>query len=112
MDLRSANPASRLTGCVRVPFGITIAGSGNVEVKDGSANSEEINMVGSGDFNGKDFQVEDASSIIAGSGNIDVRASDKLTAKILGSGNIRYYGDPETIEVDTAGSGNIQKMGE
>ena len=29
MDLRSANPVSRLTGCVHVPFGITIACSGN-----------------------------------------------------------------------------------
>jgi hypothetical protein len=89
---------------------VTIAGSGNITIDNGSATSEEINMLGSGDFDGKNFQVEDASAIIAGSGNIDVRTSSKLTAKILGSGNIRYYGDPETIEIDTAGSGNIQKM--
>jgi hypothetical protein len=91
---------------------VTIAGSGNIKVAGGTADSEEINMLGSGDFDARSFQVKDASATIAGSGNIDVRASGKLTAKVLGSGNIRYYGSPATIDMDTAGSGNIQKMGE
>jgi hypothetical protein len=89
----------------------TIAGSGTIEVESGSAESEEINMVGSGDFKGKDFKVTDASTIIAGSGNIDVNCNGELNAKILGSGNVRYYGDPTSVKLDTAGSGEIQKMG-
>ncbi len=91
---------------------VTIAGSGNIEIADGTADSEEINMLGSGDFDARSFQVKDASATIAGSGNISVRASGELTAKVLGSGNIRYYGEPQSIDMDTAGSGNIQKMGE
>lgn len=91
---------------------VTIAGSGDVTILDGAADSEEINMLGSGNFEAGAFQVKEASATIAGSGNITVRASDTLTAKILGSGNIRYYGDPAAINMDTAGSGNIEKIGD
>lgn len=89
----------------------TIAGSGTIEVQSGSAESEEVNMIGSGDYKGKDFKVTDASAVIAGSGNIDVNCSGDLNAKILGSGNIRYYGQPSSVKLDTAGSGKIEKMG-
>jgi hypothetical protein len=89
----------------------TIAGSGKIEIASGSADSEEINMLGSGTFDARSFQVKDASATIAGSGNIDVRASGKLAASILGSGNIRYYGEPQSIDMNTAGSGTIKKMG-
>jgi hypothetical protein len=90
---------------------VILAGSGAITIQAGTSDSAEVNMLGSGTFDGANFEVEDATAVIAGSGDIHVRCTRQLDGKILGSGNIRYYGDPGSVDVDTAGSGNFENMG-
>ena len=37
------------------------------------------------------------TALIAGSGSVDVNASEELSSKVSGSGRIRYKGDPKII---------------
>ena len=45
----------------------------------------------------------------SGSGSLMVSVKDKLEAELSGSGDIRYKGDPQEINLKSDGSGNIQK---
>ncbi len=106
-------------------FGIKIAGSGNVElllsaddVACSMAGSGNVTLVGesreldcskagSGNFNGYKFICEDVHVEGAGSGNAEVYATQIISAKIAGSGNIYYKGTPKTNNTKVAGSGSI-----
>ena len=44
---------------------------------------------------------------LAGSGDVELHATESLDAKISGSGDIRYRGQPRTT-IKTAGSGSVQ----
>jgi len=86
---------------------ILIAGSGSVSIA-GSADEQDITLAGSGGYQGKDLRSKMATVNITGSGNVDLNASDKLNAIIVGSGDIRYTGEP-TITKQVLGSGSIVK---
>jgi len=88
---------------------VDIVGSGNVK-----ANSEyslihkmDINITGSGNFNGGNLKVENCEVSITGSGNASVEVVQKLTAKIAGSGNVYYKGQAEIVK-EISGSGVVE----
>lgn len=84
-----------------------IVGSGNIGVS-GETRNLQLNILGSGDFKGKELKSEQTDVRIAGSGNAWVYASIKLKTSVLGSGNIYYRGDP-SMETSSAGSGSVIK---
>jgi hypothetical protein len=88
-----------------------IAGSGDIVIEDGAADTLNVNLAGSGSLDCGGFKTASVDVTVAGSGNITVWATDSLTGKVLGSGNIRYYGSPAKTEVQTIGSGNIKALG-
>ncbi len=50
----------------------------------------------------------EAQVAVSGSGDVDVRADQRLDVDVDGSGDVRYHGDPElTREVD--GSGDLSR---
>jgi hypothetical protein len=88
---------------------VDIVGSGNVK-----ANSEyslihkmDINITGSGNFNGGNLKAENCEVSITGSGNASVEVVQKLTAKIAGSGNVYYKGQAEIVK-EISGSGVVE----
>lgn len=89
-------------------FEAIIHGSGNISAK---GNAERIKAVisGSGDIDLSDLQAYNADCTISGSGNIDVYVNNELKAKITGSGDINYYGNPKTVNSNTDGSGDVIK---
>ncbi|WP_278021592.1 GIN domain-containing protein [Flavobacterium ginsengisoli] len=46
---------------------------------------------------------------VSGSGNSKVACDESLTARVSGSGNIRYVGNPEKKDTKVSGSGTISK---
>jgi len=78
-----------------------ISGSGKIEVL-GKADYSNIDISGSGTFDGEHFRVNDADVDISGSGNAKVYVIDHLKAKISGSGVIDCWGNPSI-----SGSGRI-----
>jgi hypothetical protein len=84
----------------------SIAGSGDIALS-GSANSIKCSIAGSGDIEAYDLSSNDADIRISGSGGVTISVKDNLVARISGSGNIYYKGDPEKQDVKVSGSGNV-----
>jgi hypothetical protein len=87
----------------------TVTGSGDLEVTEGgSVRRLEVNVVGSGDARLDDVDSENAEVNVVGSGSASIGAVGlHLEASILGSGDIRYRGEPK-IERTVFGSGDIR----
>jgi hypothetical protein len=85
-----------------------LPGSGDITLS-GSAPRQEIRLLGSGDYEGRNLASEEADISIAGSGNVTVDASEQLDITIAGSGTVRYIGDPQ-IDQNILGSGRIVKQ--
>jgi len=84
----------------------SIAGSGDINIS-GKATELNCSITGSGNINAYDLKVVATSARITGSGNIKTTASDRVDAKVVGSGNIYYKGKATHIKSKSIGSGDI-----
>ena len=89
-------------------FTAVISGSGNI-IAAGNGGESEIDISGSGNFNGDEFGVNKAVVRISGSGKANINVSEYLNAKISGSGIINYSGSPK-IDSKISGSGRLNKL--
>jgi hypothetical protein len=106
---------------------VSVAGSGDVTVEGVDADSFEVSVTGSGDVraSGKSRSVEaavtgsgdiDLSGLeavrgyahVTGSGDIRIHATEELTAKIMGSGDVDYTGSPGKVDSQVVGSGDVK----
>jgi hypothetical protein len=107
--------------------GIEVSGSGDVDAdgvdadafevrSDGSADIALVGTVGrlavdldgSGDADLAGLAAREARVAVGGSGDLDVRADERLEVDADGSGDVRYHGDPAlTQRVD--GSGDLSR---
>ncbi len=83
-----------------------ISGSGDIELS-GSATEFEAAVSGSGDVDAYDLKTEKAELKISGSGSIGVSVEKELVARVSGSGNIKYKGQPRIEDIKVSGSGTI-----
>jgi hypothetical protein len=105
---------------------VVLSGSGSIDVPDLSAQSVSVSLPGSGmiTMTGKADHVDirlagsgniycdglQARSVVInlpGSGNITAFASESLDARLMGSGNISYKGNPSQVSKSVTGSGSI-----
>ena len=106
---------------------VSLSGSGNINILDFKNNNLSLNISGSGNITGngevetlvvkingsgnlmsKEIKSKSATITINGSGDGEVFASDSISAKINGSGNIKYFGNPENVDTIINGSGDIK----
>ena len=106
---------------------VSLSGSGNINILDFKNNNLSLNISGSGNITGngevetlvvkingsgnlmsKEIKSKSATITINGSGDGEVFASDSISTKINGSGNIKYFGNPENVDSIINGSGNIK----
>lgn len=85
-----------------------IAGSGNIGIS-GTSKDFKSKVMGSGNVKAGKLQTENSSVNIAGSGNAEVSASNRLDVKVMGSGDVRYRGGPQ-VNSEIAGSGSVIKI--
>lgn len=85
-----------------------ITGSGDVKLK-GTSGSLNCKVTGSGDFMAYDLKAGRVEAAVMGSGDISVFVTESLKARVSGSGDISYKGNPEKQDFKTAGSGAISK---
>ena len=83
-----------------------ISGSGDIELS-GTATEFEAAVSGSGDVDAYDLKVEKADLRISGSGSMGVNVEKEITARVSGSGKIKYKGQPRIEDVKVSGSGNV-----
>lgn len=86
-------------------FNTIISGSGQLKV-EGAADEVVLNISGSGDYAGFDLETNRSDVNVSGSGNAEVWVKNFLKARISGSGDIFYRGQPEK-DVAISGSGRV-----
>lgn len=84
----------------------SVTGSGDVTLK-GKTTNLEASVTGSGDFNGNHLQAENTEVTVTGSGDAEVVSTETLKARVSGSGDIEYSGNPKKEDTKVAGSGSI-----
>lgn len=89
-------------------FEINLSGSGDVVLK-GKADHFKSTLNGSGDIDASNLKAKDASVIVSGSGDSKVFCSESLNARVSGSGDIEYAGNPKQKDTKVNGSGEISK---
>jgi hypothetical protein len=83
-----------------------LAGSGDLTLK-GKTTNLEASVAGSGDFHGFYLQADNTEVSVAGSGDAKVVSNAMLKARVSGSGDIEYKGNPSKEDTKVNGSGSI-----
>jgi len=87
---------------------LKLSGSGNMHLK-GSSDSLITKLAGSGNIDTTNLKAKKVDANVSGSGNSRINCIESLTARIAGSGDIKYTGNPEKKDVKVSGSGSISK---
>ncbi|WP_420574273.1 head GIN domain-containing protein [Kordia sp.] len=85
---------------------MAVSGSGDMTAR-GTANSSSIKLAGSGDIHAYKLKSKSAEVSLAGSGDIRLYVEDNLKARVVGSGDITYKGNPSKEDTKVSGSGSI-----
>ncbi len=85
----------------------TVLGSGNFDI-NGTGDKAEFQVTGSGDIDADGFITKTTEAQTMGSGNINCHATESIDAHIMGSGDIRYSGNPPSVKSKAMGSGEIK----
>ena len=85
----------------------TASGAGYMKVA-GQVNSQDVTVLGAGNYQAPDLQSKQAKINISGAGNAVVNVSEKLDASISGAGSVEYIGNP-TVNRNVTGVGSIRR---
>jgi Protein of unknown function (DUF2807). len=109
LDINLAGSGEILLSAINVEnFSVTLSGSGNVRVSEKSEASKlRLRIAGSGNLMFATISASDVDVNIAGSGNATVRASESLSVRIAGSGNVDCSGNPKKLDKVVFGSGRV-----
>jgi hypothetical protein len=91
---------------VAIEIEADLSGSGTLILK-GNTDSLMTKLVGSGDVNTADLKSKNADVSVTGSGDVTLNCSNNLKARVSGSGDIYYTGNPKTKDANVNGSGDI-----
>ena len=86
----------------------SMSGSGDI-VLSGRTIDFDATISGSGDIEAYNLEADNVSATVSGSADIQVTAKKSLKARVSGSGDISYRGNPEKVDTKTSGSGDISK---
>lgn len=112
---KSVDTSIHGSGDIRLPslqasqVHISVKGSGDVFAA-GNADKVDIEIMGSGDVRTRNLIAREAGVKIMASGDAEVHAKEKLTASVVGSGDVRYAGAPANISRTIKGSGSIEAL--
>ncbi|NAS30237.1 DUF2807 domain-containing protein [Flavobacteriaceae bacterium R38] len=85
-----------------------VSGSGNLRLK-GKTSDINFKVSGSGNIQAYELIADNADILASGSGNIRVFCEESIKARVSGSGNVLYKGNPDREDSKVSGSGNISK---
>jgi hypothetical protein len=86
-----------------------MAGSGTITLR-GNAERVEINLVGDGTIDGKEFKTKNVSAHVVGDGKMTVW-TDALMVSVVGNATVSYRGSP-VLDITGAGNGRFVRIGD
>ncbi len=87
---------------------VAVSGSGDLTV-EGGTEKLRVQISGSGDVHAYGLQANSVEVMVSGSADVEVTAREFLKARVSGSGDVSYRGNPGKIDTKSSGSGNISK---
>lgn len=115
LDSKSVQASIHGSGDIKLPsvraadVAVSIKGSGDVSAA-GTADRVDVEIAGSGDVRMARLISREANVRVVSSGEAHVYASEKLIARVSGSGDIRYAGSPNSVDRAIRGSGLIEQL--
>ncbi len=85
-----------------------MSGSGDITLS-GNTTNFEATISGSGDIRAYDLEADHVDATVSGSADIKVTANKVLKARVSGSGDISYKGNPTKLDTKSSGSGDISR---
>ncbi|GET20217.1 head GIN domain-containing protein [Prolixibacter denitrificans] len=99
----------KLTDLSAEKVSAAVSGSGDIYLEGSdTSDSFEAAISGSGDIKASELKAKNVDVKISGSGDCDVYAVDQLKVRVIGSGTVRYDGNPQ-IDSNVSGSGGFKK---
>ena len=90
---------------------VSVRGSGDIVVSEPSdLDTVEINLVGSGDVDLHAVNAQQAVINVMGSGDASIGEVQELEVNIIGSGDVKYRGEPDHLERTILGSGELHRL--
>jgi hypothetical protein len=96
----------RVTGLKAGDMDAGVTGSGDVTLS-GEIEQLRAHITGSGSLQAGELGAKGVRVTVTGSGDATVRAREELDARVTGSGDVRYSGNPTQVQKHVTGSGNI-----
>jgi len=87
-----------------------ISGAGKI-FAEGKTEDFKLHISGVGEFNGGNLESKFATVSISGAGNATIWVESKLDAHISGTGSIKYYGNPVSVDKNISGLGSVSSLG-
>lgn len=113
--IKSNNFSARISGSGEVSLTVeaervdaSLSGSGDITLA-GRARDFVVSVSGSGEIQAFAFDADFVNATVSGSADIKVTVNESLEARVSGSGDIYYRGNPSKINTKTSGSGDISK---
>ncbi|WP_209402137.1 head GIN domain-containing protein [Pseudozobellia sp. WGM2] len=82
--------------------------SGGEITLTGSAKTQEAMVNTGGKIYNKQLNTEETTVVVSAGGRADVKASDKVKAKVRAGGSIYIYGNPKNVDQDKVFGGKIK----
>ena len=74
---------------------------------DGTVDELLADLTGASDVRAKGLQTKTAEISATGAADVSIAVSETLRVSITGAGDVKYYGNPKTIEKHVTGAGSI-----
>jgi hypothetical protein len=109
LDIRGVTRAS-VSGVSSETLEVSVSGTATATVS-GETDDLTVDVTGTGNFRGFDLTSTTATVNVSGATTAQVRVTDSLTADASGTSTVIYQGDPENVETETGGTGEVISAG-
>jgi hypothetical protein len=89
---------------------VQLDGSGDLDIEGGSVASQRVALSGSGRYIAPALASRQAEASLEGSGDVELAVSERLVARVSGSGDVLYHGRPQVHET-ADGAGSVRAAG-
>ena len=106
--------SSRGTGSVQVSqlkthnVSVDLSGTGTITLS-GTTEAADLQLAGTGELDAEDLQAHEVTAQCSGTGSLLVWATQRLDARVSGTGSVLYKGKPEQLREQTSGLGAIRQ---